>query len=264
MKTIHLALVCAAVSVPAIAQVSDLRLAPRQMAPIRDKVEHSDGTATSTNWSGYALKGTDFTSASGSWIVPAVTCTSGDQYSAFWVGLDGYNSSTVEQTGTESDCTGTEASYYAWVEFYPGPSFEILSVPVSPGDTISASVTYSGIRFTTTITDETTGKTSSTSTIVPGAKRSSAEWVAEAPCCDGGSNILPLADFGTGQFGYGFTGISGTNAATAMSNSGAIGNFPSADVEEINKTGTRTSPQTVSCSALLNTGTSFTCTWASQ
>src|ERR1700721_1083408 len=60
---------------------------------------------TSTNWSGYAA-------ASG-------TCSGSAKYSSFWVGLDGYNSSTVEQTGSEVDCSGSTPEYYSWYEMYP-------------------------------------------------------------------------------------------------------------------------------------------------
>ena len=46
-----------------------------------------------------------YTSVSASWTQPG-SCSGGDQYAAFWVGLDGYSSSSVEQTGSEVDCIG--------------------------------------------------------------------------------------------------------------------------------------------------------------
>src|ERR671922_218395 len=63
---------------------------------------------SSSNWAGYAASGSNgtFTSASASWTQPAGKCTGGSTYAAFWVGLDGYTSSTVEQVGTEVDCSG--------------------------------------------------------------------------------------------------------------------------------------------------------------
>src|ERR1700729_2923660 len=217
---------------PAVAQVSDASLSPEegmpemarhQHAPIRIKEKHDDGTVTSTNWSGYAVTGSSFTSATGSWIVPTATCPSGDQYAAFWVGIDGYSSNSVEQTGTDSDCDGSNRpSYYAWYEFYPNPSFTIRSLTIKPGDRISAKVVYNGSEFTATITDETTGKSFSTSSTVRGAKRSSAEWIAEAPSS---RSVLPLADFGTVLFGEDTTGITGTNEATMGGTTGVIGSF---------------------------------------
>ena len=68
--------------------------------------------AESTNWSGYAVTG-----ANGAFkqrvrqLDPADRDLQrqparSDQYAAFWVGLDGYSSDSVEQTGTDSDCDG--------------------------------------------------------------------------------------------------------------------------------------------------------------
>src|SRR5437899_2952963 len=85
---------------------------------------HSDGisncpagTVCSTNWSGFAVTGSGVTDAKGSWIVPSVTCSSSTTYSSYWVGIDGYSSNTVEQTGTDSDCSSGHGVYYAWYEF---------------------------------------------------------------------------------------------------------------------------------------------------
>lgn len=254
---------------PAFAQVPSAflsqnaveKIAPRQLGPIRDKLDHGDGTSDSSNWSGYAVLGSSFTSAQGSWIVPPASCTgvTGDQYAAFWVGLDGYSSNTVEQTGTLSDCEGTEARYYAWFEFYPNPMYEITSVPISPGNVISASVVYSGNKFTVTIENVTTGKSYTTTASVRGAARSSAEWITEAPCCTSRGGILPLSDFGTVDFGFDYTNQNG-NDATDSSTSGPIGNFGN-EIEQITKTGSSTSPQTSVCSSLSPDGTSFSCTW---
>ena len=257
---------------PAFAQVSSVvlaeepagHLADRHFGIIRGRVDHIDGSSESTNWSGYAVLGSAFTSAHGSWVVPAVNCTGvrGDQYSAFWVGLDGYSSSTVEQTGTLSDCTGRSASYAAWYEFYPAGLIEV-NMTIRPGDHMSASVVYNGGNsFTVTITDVTTGRSFTKTSNVSGAARSSAEWIAEAPCCTFSGGILPLANFGTVKFGEDSTGVSGTNYATDSTNSGPIVTFTASNTVEINKIGSSSSPQTSTCSALSQDGTSFSCTWA--
>jgi hypothetical protein len=250
-------------------QDDTVRIAPRQHMPITGKAERNDGTVTSTNWSGYAVTGTSFTAAQASWIVPSVVC-GGDVgnptlYAAFWVGLDGYsqNSNTVEQTGTDSDCDGITARYYAWFEFYPLPSFQILSMQVHAGDFMSASVTFNRLQFTVTITDQTSGQTFTRTSFVLGAQRSSAEWIAEAPCCTTNGGILPMSNFGTVLFGLDSTGVAGTNSAASASASGVIGAFPAANVFEINKIGSTTSPQVVNCSALSPDGTSFSCTYGS-
>lgn len=263
---------------PALAQVSGAPaassdtavIAPRQHAPrhvyhggnprVIDNVTVED----STNWSGYAVEGSSFTKALGSWTVPTVNCTkTPNTYAAFWVGIDGWTSDTVEQTGTDSDCDGKTASYYAWYEFYPNPSFEITSVSVSPGNHISASVTYSGSEFTITLTNESTGKSYSKSSKVSGADRSSAEWIAEAPCCTNRGGILPLSDFGTVDFGDDYTGVSSTNDATDSTVSGAISAFGSDVYESIMVNGSSGADEAVP-SGLSSDGTSFTVQWDSE
>jgi Peptidase A4 family len=114
--------------VPAIAQVpsgpeslqtasavSPRQHAPRRVAGLRpDRVIDNVTVSDSTNWSGYAVTGASFTHAAGSWIVPTVNCSkTPNTFAAFWVGIDGWTSSTVEQTGTDSDCSGSSPSYYA-------------------------------------------------------------------------------------------------------------------------------------------------------
>jgi hypothetical protein len=158
---------------------------------------HMRTNSTSTNWSGYAVTGSRFTSVSASWTQPTAKC-SGTAYSSFWVGLDGDTSNTVEQTGTDADCSGSTPQYYAWYEMYP--KFPVnLRGTVRPGDHLSASVTTDGSgRFTLTITDSTQGWTNTTNARLKSAKLASAEVIAEAPSSSGG--VLPLANFGTVSF----------------------------------------------------------------
>lgn len=146
---------------------------------------------TSTNWAGYAVDGKvgSVTDVKGSWIVPSVQHSTNNQYSSFWVGIDGDSSSTVEQVGTESDTINGVATYYAWYEFYPKPCFRINSMSISPGDNISAEVKYDQNKFTVYITDVTKKQSFSTSAKVNSAQRNSAEWIAEAPWSGG---VLPL------------------------------------------------------------------------
>jgi Peptidase A4 family len=173
----------------------------------------------SSNWSGYAATGSsgEFNSVSSSWTEPSVSCTNGDdEYAAFWVGLDGYNSDSVEQTGTDSDCDGNSPDYYGWYEMYPAnPVY--FDNPVSPGDSMSASVTFSGTEtYTLVLTDNSQGWNQTITENEGGLSRSSAEVITEAPSSEDG--VLPLADFGTVNYGgsavngssmsdYGPTGI---------------------------------------------------------
>jgi 3-oxocholest-4-en-26-oyl-CoA dehydrogenase beta subunit len=152
----------------------------------------------SSNWSGWADTTGTFSSVSASWVQPAGTCSSGDQYAAFWVGIDGYSSSTVEQTGSEVDCVGRTAEYYAWYEMYPGPS-ENYSNTVKAGDHFKATVTWiSGDKFSLYIDDSTQGWSHTTdASLTSTPARSSAEVITEAPCCTNSGGILNLTDFGT-------------------------------------------------------------------
>jgi hypothetical protein len=164
---------------------------------MRNARNHRLTNSTSTNWSGYAVTGGRYTSVSASWTQPSATC-SGTAYSSFWVGLDGDTSGTVEQTGTDADCSGSTPQYYAWYEMYPKYPVN-YSNPVSPGDHMTASVTSDGSgNFTLTISDTTKGWTNTKSARLRSAKLASAEVIAEAPSSSGG--VLPLADFGTVSF----------------------------------------------------------------
>jgi hypothetical protein len=152
---------------------------------------------TSTNWSGFAVatKRGAVNSVVGSWVVPAVSGT-GTSASSVWVGIDGYNSTTVEQIGTDSDVTNGTPQYYAWFEMFPR-DMVLLRMPIHPGDTMSAGVFYNARtgKFRLAITDVTTGRSFATLQHAPGASRSSAEWIVEAPSL--GSHTLPLANFDT-------------------------------------------------------------------
>lgn len=160
---------------------------------------HRISNSTSTNWSGYAVTGSRYTSVSAAWTEPSVTCSGTTAYSSFWVGLDGDTSNTVEQTGTDADCSGSTPQYYAWYEMYPKFPTN-LSNPVQPGDALSASVTTDGVgRFTLTIADSTQHWTFTTTQRLKSASLASAEVIAEAPSSRSG--VLPLADFGTVSFG---------------------------------------------------------------
>jgi hypothetical protein len=200
---------------------------------------------TSSNWSGYAGTTGTYTSVSASWTQPTGTCKSGDQYAAFWVGLDGYSSSTVEQTGSEVDCVGRTAEYYAWYEAYPAAS-ENYNNTVKPGDHFNATVTYEGSnKFSLYIADTTQGWSHTTTVTVRGAARSSAEVIVEAPCCTNSGGILPLTDFGT-------INLSGSEAnGSAIGNAGGLTEIVMQDSEGRNED---------SVSALTG-GENFSATW---
>ncbi len=200
--------------------------------------------ASSTNWSGYAAASGTYTSVSANWTEPTGTCSGSAKYSSFWVGLDGYNSSTVEQTGSEVDCSGSTAEYYSWYEMYPAYPVN-FSNPVSPGDKFYGSVTYNGSgRYTLVLKDLTKGWGHTVHASLSGAANSSAEVIVEAPCCTASGGILPLAHFSPVTF------------TSASVNGSAIGNFSPTQIIMVNNSG-----QPKDSISALSGGNSFTATW---
>lgn len=214
-------------------------------------------TVTSTNWGGYAVQSASkFTNATGSWVEPSVSCTStGDQYASFWVGLDGYSSSSVEQLGTDSDCVGRTPSYYAWWEMYPANSVELSTskYPVRPGDKMTATVSVSGSEFTLTLTDSE-GWTFKTTQSGSGLAQSSAEWIAESPeICSSRCTLAKLARFGT----MGFTSASAaTGGSSEPISAFTYDGGPHEIICETSGGTVRAQP-----SALGSGGNNFTMTW---
>jgi hypothetical protein len=156
-------------------------------------------TATgSFNWSGYADTATThqtFTKVSASWTAPSVSCTPEDQVTSGWVGLDGFNSGTVEQLGTLAQCFQGAPIYITWYEMFPAGLTEVGST-LKPGDKITASVTRTGTSYALKLTDATTPgnnisvtKTCALATCVD----TSAEWISERPSFSIG--IAPQAKY---------------------------------------------------------------------
>ena len=246
-------------------------MAPRHV-PIVIR-ERRNNSVTSTNWSGYAVTASRgaVTDVKGSWNVPSVDCSSSsqNQYASLWVGIDGYNSNTVEQIGTDSDCQGDTPTYYAWYEFFPHFGYLIdLGAEIVAGDKMSAEVSSgAGGVFTVLLTDQTTGHSFNTTARMNNARRSSAEWILEAPWSGG---VLPLANFGLADFGVNYTGVGDTSTATVGPKTGTIGSFgspaaPNSPVQEITMVtsdgAVKAQPQPPGLSA---DGSSFQMLWVSS
>jgi hypothetical protein len=196
---------------------------------------------TSTNWAGYAVTGPGpYQTVSASWTQPEVNCArTRNGFAAFWTGIDGDTTETVEQTGTEADCSAGTARYGAWYELFPKGSVAIAE-PVAPGDQFSASVTLVGkalfglfSEFSLVLSDSTKGWSRTVNAWIRTPKLGSAEAIAEAPSSLLG--VLPLSDFGT----VGFSSFSangstvtaatpGLEPLTMVTKSGAVKAEPSA------------------------------------
>src|SRR5579871_2824549 len=220
VRRLVVALVAASALVGAgTASAATIYHTPPSTGPLSLLGHIGNDTVTSTNWSGYAVgAASKFSDVVGSWVEPTATCsTSGASYAAFWDGIDGYTSSTVEQLGTDSDCLGAgRPNYYAWYEMYPAGSMSLPTAqyPVKPGDTLTAEVKVAsgGFMYTLSMTSSE-GWTFTTSKFRLFPARSSAEMIAESPeICSITCSIASLADFGTVNF-------SGVAAATGGADS---------------------------------------------
>jgi hypothetical protein len=206
------------------------------------------------NWSGYAddnTGGHTYSKVSGSWKEPAITCTSEDRIAVFWVGIDGFTSSTVEQDGTLAQCFQGTAHYYTWWEMYPTNFIQLVGSTVAPSDSITGSVTRTGTKYTLKLTDSTHTANSFSTTQTCAATtclNTSAEWIAESP--SGNRGDYPLPPFGT----WSLTGASVTSGATT----GKISSFPDDEITMVDGT---VSYNLVQPGALNATGSAFTATW---
>jgi hypothetical protein len=213
--------------------------------------------AGSYNWSGYAdISSTSgkFTKVSGSWKVPAVTCTPEDRVTSQWVGIDGAQASdpTVEQAGTSSQCFEDKALYYTWYEMYPSGTVEVGKTAAA-GDSISGSVSRSGAAYTLKLTDSTHPANSFTHTAsckTTTCLDESAEWITERPSYET-TGIIPEAQFKTVTF----TSASVTAAGKTTTISGYAGTND--EITCVDSTGTY---DIVATSGLTGEN-SFTNTW---
>jgi Peptidase A4 family len=102
---------------------------------------------SSPNWSGYVVTGkpgTRYSSATGTWTEPTVSCD-GDSntFATIAVGLGGYgsNAQSDEQVGTDANCLPSgKPQYFGWFDVAPYPSYRVPRV-VSAGDVLTATVT---------------------------------------------------------------------------------------------------------------------------
>ena len=169
--------------------------------PLYYGTDSNSAGAVSGDWAGWDATGATYGSVGASWVVPTVTCSTGEtSFSANWIGLDGDGSESVEQTGTSSDCDSGTPEYSAWYEFYPSESVTLRDT-VDAGDKMSATVTSetSG-GYTLTLVDHTKGWTETKTGTAQGAQNASAEIITEAPSSGRSGSVLPLANFGTTAF----------------------------------------------------------------
>ncbi len=166
---------------------------------------------SSTRFSGYldvTPNGEPFTAVSASWIVPTVTCSPGSYaWAAEWPGI-GWNTS-VQQDGTQVACFNGVPSYDAWYEMVGDSnvnngepiSLPTSTYPVSPGDSVTGSISISGSTWTLMLRDSTAKWTFSINipSPTPPLNQEVAQWLVEGPigCAH---ECFSLANFGAVRF----------------------------------------------------------------
>jgi hypothetical protein len=196
-------------------------------------------SVVTANWAGYAAvanTGDQIAFVGANFNIPSVNCASTargsqDPWVSHWIGIDGFATPTVEQTGVAVDCASNNtATYYAFYEMFPLPG--VLFTGVNPGDAITATVTFNSGNNTwhMRLNDLTNGGfISSTQTCPKGfnvtCDNGSAEVITEDP--NGAlAQGFNLADFGMANFTAtrvtSLTGLSGSLNPSAQWTSSQI------------------------------------------
>jgi len=185
----------------------------------------------SSNWSGYAVVNGPYTAVTGHWTVPTVTRTKSNTYSAAWIGIGGFNTADLIQTGTEQDFVNGQPEYAAWwTTSDQGYAEQPIDATINAGDQIDASiVNHGGDSWTMTLSDG--GKNILNLPLNFTSSESSAEWIMEAPGI--GGRTAPLANYGTNELfdpgtvnGKNSAGFADTDAGILIQKS-AIVSIPS-------------------------------------
>jgi hypothetical protein len=178
---------------------------------------------TSSNWSGYMDTVGSFNEISGSWTATSPygisNVTSAD---SCWIGIGGVSSSDLIQVGTQNTIsTNGQVFSSAFYELLPNVSQTVPGVTVTPGDSMTASLTeVSSGQWTISITDKTDGQ-SYTSTVSYASSNSSAEWIEEDPSYSSRRQI-PFDNFVMSVFSGGTTSLNDTSDSIQSSNAQPI------------------------------------------
>ncbi|MCL6631588.1 MAG: hypothetical protein K6T63_03070 [Alicyclobacillus herbarius] len=166
------------------------------------------GTEGSTNWAGYiatpATGSSQFTSITGSWVVPEISgipTSLGSQ----WIGLGGVTSSDLLQMGTIEQFVGHREVVTLFWEKLPASAQNLVTVPI--GSKVQASISsQDGSNWSLDFRVVEPGgrilnkkvSVNLTSDYVTGIG-TSAEWISEDPS-DQNGQLYPLANTGVVQF----------------------------------------------------------------
>ncbi|HET9918975.1 MAG TPA: G1 family glutamic endopeptidase [Ktedonobacteraceae bacterium] len=163
-----------------------------------------------TYYAGYAAMALDqrqpvaFQKVTGQWTVPQAHCSAGEtSLSATWVGMtsDATDKSLLAQLGSDSDCQAGDPQYYLWWETFPDPAVP-LDLPLQPGDSVTAAVSFQHSTFSLSIDAPREGDHFSTTHAGNAFDTSVAECIVEAPTivdnpASNTGHLAQLTDFGT-------------------------------------------------------------------
>jgi probable HAF family extracellular repeat protein len=215
----------------------------RELRPDGQVLRGSRNEITSRNWSGYEVANGPYTSAQGTWTVPAVHYApyagSPDvEVSSTWVGIGGQSpDTTLIQLGTQQQVTSAGVpTYFAWYEILPGAEVPLGNrFPVSAGDTITASLRCTAACTPGSVSTWILAMTNARwpapfqITLQYRSSMATAEWVMEATCLSDclSSNAFYsyLPNFGS----VAFNGIAanGSNPNLSLAQNGIVMHDPS-------------------------------------
>ena len=154
---------------------------------------HAARASDSTyNWAGYLATSARYSSVSGSWVVPKMASSSAETANGQWVGIGGYTSADLIQTGTRAISEDGATRYEAWYELIPAPAV-VVPLAITPGDSVSAFIfEISPGEWSIILSNLSTGETYETQ-VSYASSHSSAEWVEEMP--KGPDSYVPLGNF---------------------------------------------------------------------
>lgn len=207
---------------------------------------------TSSNWSGYfsSTSTYKYTAVSGDWTEDTPTGNgSSNSYDATWIGVGGITTNDLIQVGINNTVSSTgQISTQAFYEMLPSPSVTVSGFKVSPGDSITASITETSTDMWSITLNDLTQNETFNKVVSYTSSLSSAEWIEEDPSSIKGG-LLPLDNFGTVKFGKAFTIVNGTSSNLLQINANSV--------TMVNSSG---KPEAVP-SAIGNDGASFSVQW---
>lgn len=167
-------------------------------------VDSINDNTYSTNWSGYVAKG-NFAMVQGDFIQPTINPSNPSYtHESTWVGLGGYSSNKLVQTGTAMNTYNGTNNYYAWYEYLGTsgsvPEIRFTNITINPGDEIHTYCSFQGANdlFNAYVANNSNGTSQSVLVSLPASvyfDSSTAEFINEHPSWNVTDN--GLTNYGT-------------------------------------------------------------------